>query len=110
MRVTFSDQERAGVFALLERGNDWGGSEQALLLRDETYEALALSEFERDRGELDVAKLGAKQKPVELRPEVVDYVLAVVVQPGQPRALGRLMASVVRRLRAQRPAPKPKQE
>lgn len=103
MRITFSQAERYGVYALLEQG--WGGDETALLQRDALYDALELDKFETLNP--NVTKRSDVQIAYELADELVPLLEQLLVVPGQGRALGRLSAAMLRRIRAQRPKPEP---
>jgi len=108
MQVTFSQRERGIIFAVLEQGSTWGGSEQALLARDELYDALKLSDFEGR--ESKVADLSETLKRHDLSREAGEHLIASVtnLQMGLGRVFGRILAPVVRRVRAALEASKPK--
>lgn len=110
MQVSFSQRERGVVVAVLGHGETWGGSEAALLARDDLYTALRLSEFEGAKHVVD--KLSETQKRYELSREAGEHLIASVCNSniGLSNAFGRILAPVVRRMRAALDASKPKEK
>lgn len=93
--IDFSERERYALFVIFSQ-EDWGGSEAALLARDDAYQALDLAAFET------APAVAPSDAPAlfTLAPPLVDYLCAALPRPGQSRELGRISARLLRRLRA----------
>lgn len=104
IRVELSEEERYCVFVLF--GNGWGGSEEALLARDEAYEALELAKFERM--DARVIERGLGKIPTghlfDLTEEAASHLVLTITSNGQQTMLlGRASARMLRRLRLAMP-------
>ena len=100
MLVGLTQQERGIVYAALDAGPTWGGSEQGLLALDDLYSALRLADFETLKA--DITALSTDAEAFELTPALAETLVAVVAGKSCTlnRVGGRIAASAVRKVRA----------
>jgi hypothetical protein len=98
--ISLAERERFAIFVLFSQ-SDWGGSEAALLARDDVYQALDLDGFEGlDLATTPATALSNAARTYALEPALVEYLVGALPRPGQSRDLGRISARILRRLRA----------
>lgn len=111
--IELCQEERYALWVIFNRPDSWGGGEDALLVRDECWDALCLESL----GSPVVAKLAERQalerrtfQRYELADAEIEYLIGVVVGGGQSRVLGRISAAILRKLRLLCPRKEPASE
>jgi hypothetical protein len=96
--LNISDRERGALYLVFSAGPSWGGSVEALLLRDAVYSELGLDEFETKTTPLKDMP-GIPSRSYQLPRDAVEHIVASVAANGMVRDLARILAPLVRRAR-----------
>jgi hypothetical protein len=97
MKIALTTRERAGISAVMHRGQ-WGGSPEVLLAQKHLYDGLALGEFKGKSAEQLARLPHLDQALFDLTDDAREVLSAVLSAGGQGIELALLNAGVLERL------------